>query len=53
VPRIQVALAEAYRVLRPGGRLPVSGILRGRRGALLDRVYDAYSFNAIPRSARR
>ena len=47
VPRIEKALAEAFRVLRRGGRflclefsqvdLPV-----------LDRAYDAYSFSAIP-----
>ena len=48
VPRIDVALAEAYRVLRRGGHFlclefsPVDT-------PLLDKVYDAYSFNVIPR----
>jgi demethylmenaquinone methyltransferase/2-methoxy-6-polyprenyl-1,4-benzoquinol methylase len=51
VPRIEVALAEAYRVLKTGGRflcLEFSevGI------PLLDRVYDTWSFNAIPAIGR-
>ena len=47
VPRIEVALAEAHRVLRPGGRflcLEFSSVdVPG-----LDRLYDLYSFNLIP-----
>jgi demethylmenaquinone methyltransferase/2-methoxy-6-polyprenyl-1,4-benzoquinol methylase len=51
VPRIDVALKEAHRVLRRGGRFlclefaPVD--MPG-----LDRLYDAWSFNAIPRIGR-
>jgi demethylmenaquinone methyltransferase / 2-methoxy-6-polyprenyl-1,4-benzoquinol methylase len=47
VPRIQVALEEAFRVLKRGGRFmclefaPVDM-------PVLDRIYDAYSFSAIP-----
>jgi demethylmenaquinone methyltransferase/2-methoxy-6-polyprenyl-1,4-benzoquinol methylase len=51
VPRIDVALAEFHRVLRPGGRLlclefstvDVPG---------LDAIYDFYSFNIIPALGR-
>ncbi|MDT8343906.1 MAG: bifunctional demethylmenaquinone methyltransferase/2-methoxy-6-polyprenyl-1,4-benzoquinol methylase UbiE [Thermohalobaculum sp.] len=51
VTRIEDALAQAYRVLKPGGRflclefsqMPVP---------LLQKVYDAYSFNVIPALGR-
>ncbi|MGL4634430.1 MAG: bifunctional demethylmenaquinone methyltransferase/2-methoxy-6-polyprenyl-1,4-benzoquinol methylase UbiE [Beijerinckiaceae bacterium] len=47
VPRIPLALSEAYRTLKTGGRFmclefaPVDT-------PVLDKVYDAYSFNLIP-----
>jgi demethylmenaquinone methyltransferase / 2-methoxy-6-polyprenyl-1,4-benzoquinol methylase len=47
VTRIQDALTEAYRVLRPGGRLMVLEFSRIPND-LAQWVYDKYSFNVIP-----
>ena len=51
VPRIERALAEAYRVLKIGGRfvcLEFSSV----DVPALDRIYDFYSFNVIPALGR-
>jgi demethylmenaquinone methyltransferase/2-methoxy-6-polyprenyl-1,4-benzoquinol methylase len=48
VTDISAALAEARRVLRPGGRFLCLEFSRPTTAALA-RVYDAYSFSVIPR----
>ena len=45
------ALRSMYRVLKPGGRLLVLEFSRPRLG-LLNPVYDAYSFQVLPRMGR-
>jgi demethylmenaquinone methyltransferase / 2-methoxy-6-polyprenyl-1,4-benzoquinol methylase len=51
VPRIEKALAEAYRVLGRGGRFLCLEFSRVDV-PLLDKIYDAYSFNIIPEMGR-
>jgi demethylmenaquinone methyltransferase / 2-methoxy-6-polyprenyl-1,4-benzoquinol methylase len=48
VTRPQEALNEAFRVLRPGGRLMVLEFSQ-LPNAAMQKAYDAYSFNVIPR----
>ncbi|WP_116597630.1 bifunctional demethylmenaquinone methyltransferase/2-methoxy-6-polyprenyl-1,4-benzoquinol methylase UbiE [Primorskyibacter marinus] len=48
VTRPQDALAEAFRVLRPGGRLMVLEFSQIPND-MMQKVYDLYSFNIIPR----
>jgi len=47
----ELALASMLRVLKPGGRLLVLEFSKPR-SELLGRLYDAYSFNVLPRLGR-
>ncbi len=52
VPRIPVALEEAHRVLKPGGRFLCLEFSRVDL-PILEKIYEAYSFHVIPRIGER
>lgn len=52
VTNIKAALAEAYRVLKPGGKF-VCLELCDINSKLLKRIYDFYSFKIIPKIGKR